>query len=185
MPVGRCSFEGCRRPPASCRRCPPSHSQGKYPDLDSNQDLELRRLGHRRVAVVAVSYKDTALAAELRAGNEARRIWPSGAEGSRTLTFPLKRRKRCRYATTPKWEWAYAFEPRRELHCLVSLCSSPGWSRTGHRRRAPCAAWSAVVRRHIRSLCFRYTTGQSGRSESNRLSRAPKARGAPFPFIPL
>lgn len=40
-------------------------------------------------------------------------------------------------------------------------------------------------RRRIRSPCFRYTTGQSGRSESNRLSRVPKTRGAPFPFIPL
>ena len=42
-----------------------------------------------------------------------------------------------------------------------------------------------LVRRRIRSLCFRYNTGQSGRSESNRLFRAPKARGAPFPFIPV
>jgi hypothetical protein len=40
-------------------------------------------------------------------------------------------------------------------------------------------------RRRIRSLCFRYNTGQSGRSESNRLSRASKARRAPFPFIPF
>ena len=46
-------------------------------------------------------------------------------------------------------------------------------------------------RRRIRSLCFRYNTGQSGRSESNRLFRAPNDHeymvpgGAPFPFIPI
>ena len=39
-------------------------------------------------------------------------------------------------------------------------------------------------RRRIRSLCFRYNTGQSGRSESNRHARAPKARGLPLPYIP-
>ena len=50
---------------------------------------------------------------------------------------------------------------------------SPGWSRTNRRR-------------HIRSPCFRYNTGpQSGRSESNPLARAPKARGPPLPYIPL
>jgi hypothetical protein len=50
-----------------------------------------------------VSYKDTALTTELRAGNcQSNRI--SGAEGSRTLTIPLKRRKRYHYATTPKLE---------------------------------------------------------------------------------
>ena len=40
-------------------------------------------------------------------------------------------------------------------------------------------------RRRIRSLCFRYNTGQSGRRESNPRSRAPKAREAPFLFLPL
>ena len=40
-------------------------------------------------------------------------------------------------------------------------------------------------RRHIRSLCFRYNTGQSGRRESNPRSRAPKAREAPFLFLPV
>jgi hypothetical protein len=39
-------------------------------------------------------------------------------------------------------------------------------------------------RRHIRSQCFRYNTGQSGRRESNPRSRAPKAREAPFLFLP-
>jgi hypothetical protein len=39
-------------------------------------------------------------------------------------------------------------------------------------------------RRRIRSLCFRYNTGQSGRRESNPRSRAPKAREAPFLFLP-
>ena len=40
-------------------------------------------------------------------------------------------------------------------------------------------------RRRIRSLCFRYNTGQSGRRESNPRSRAPKAREAPFLFLPI
>ena len=40
-------------------------------------------------------------------------------------------------------------------------------------------------RRRIRSLCFRYNTGQSGRRESNPRSRAPKAREAPFLFLPV
>ncbi len=46
--------------------------------------------------------------------------------------------------------------------------------------------------RLIRATCFRYTTerschsrfNQSGWSESNRLSRVPKTRGRPVPFIP-
>ena len=58
--------------------------------------------GHH-VIMVAVSYKDTALTTELRAGKSQSNLI-SGAEGSRTLTIPLKRRKRCRYATTPKLE---------------------------------------------------------------------------------
>ena len=45
----------------------------------------------------------------------------SGAEGSRTLTFPLKRRKRCRYATTPNVEWAYAFESCGRHHLMPPL----------------------------------------------------------------
>ena len=40
-------------------------------------------------------------------------------------------------------------------------------------------------RRRIRSLCFRYNTGQPGRRESNPRSRAPKAREAPFLFLPM
>jgi hypothetical protein len=50
-----------------------------------------------------VSYKDTALTTELRAGKSQSNRF-SGAEGSRTLTIPLKRRKRYRYATTPRME---------------------------------------------------------------------------------
>ena len=82
----------------------------------------------------------------------------------------------------PRMEWAYAFQSRCGLHgCLLvhvdclhlsSPASSPGWSRTNRRR-------------HIRSSCFPYNTGpQSGRRESNPLTRAPKARGPPLPFIP-
>ena len=66
-------------------------------------------------------YKRPALTTELRA---------SGAEGSRTLTFPLKRRKRCRYATTPSVEWAYAFESCGLRHVISPLFSCPRWSRT-------------------------------------------------------
>ena len=66
-------------------------------------------------------YRRPALTTELRA---------SGAEGSRTLTFPLKRRKRCRYATTPSVEWAYAFEPRGLHHVISPVFSCPRWSRT-------------------------------------------------------
>ena len=68
-------------------------------------------------------YKRPALTTELRAAAFAGRSQPSGAEGSRTLTFPLKRRKRCRYATTPSVEWAYLFE-RRHLHRVLLLFSS-------------------------------------------------------------
>ena len=56
------------------------------------------------------SYKEHALTLELRAVVSVSVV--SGAEGSRTLTVPLKRRERYRYATTPSVEWAYAFKPR-------------------------------------------------------------------------
>jgi hypothetical protein len=58
-----------------------------------------------------VSYKDTALTTELRA---------SGAEGSRTLTIPLKRRKRYRYATTPSLDWGRICL-RRVVRCMFVL----------------------------------------------------------------
>ena len=45
------------------------------------------------------SYKEHALTLELRAVVSDSVV--SGAEGSRTLTVPLKRRERYRYATTP------------------------------------------------------------------------------------
>ena len=117
-------------------------------------------------------YKRPALTTELRAAAFAGQSQPSGAEGSRTLTIPLKRRKRYRYATTPNTSRAYAFEPRCLRHAISPVLKLSEVE-SNHRRR------------HIRSLCFRYNTGQSGRSESNRLFRAPKARGAPFPFIPF
>ena len=46
-------------------------------------------------------YKRPALTTELRAAAIAGQSQSSGAEGSRTLIIPLKRRKRYRYATTP------------------------------------------------------------------------------------
>ena len=75
-------------------------------------------------------YKRPALTTELRAVAIAGRSQRSGAEGSRTLTFPLKRRKRCRYATTPGVEWAYAFEWRGLHHVKSPVFSCPRWSRT-------------------------------------------------------
>ena len=87
----------------------------------------------------------------------ASRLKPSnGAEGIRTLTCPLKRRKRCRYATTPKCGRGYPFQTRG--HVLFS-CSSV------HLLHSPAGELSAVelnhLRRRIRSPCFRYNTGQS------------------------
>lgn len=61
-------------------------------------------------------YKRPALTTELRAAAIAGQSQLSGAEGSRTLTIPLKRRKRYRYATTPIASRAYAFEPLCSLH---------------------------------------------------------------------
>jgi hypothetical protein len=75
-------------------------------------------------------YKRPALTTELRAAAIAGKSQRSGAEGSRTLTFPLKRRKRCRYATTPNVEWAYAFEWRGLHHVVSPMLSCPRWSRT-------------------------------------------------------
>ena len=47
-------------------------------------------------------YKRPALTTELRAAIKAGVLWQNGAEGSRTLTFPLKRRKRCRLRHDPE-----------------------------------------------------------------------------------
>ena len=78
------------------------------------------RGGNRTLDLVLI--RDLLSTTELRA---------SGAEGSRTLTIPLKRRKRCRYATTPSVEWAYAFESRGLRHVkFSSVFSCPRWSRT-------------------------------------------------------
>ena len=63
-------------------------------------------------------YKRPALTTELRAAAIAGQGQRSGAEGSRTLTIPLKRRKRYRYATTPNTSRAYAFEPRCLRHAI-------------------------------------------------------------------
>ena len=71
-------------------------------------------------------------------------------------------------------EWTYAFESRG-LHHVISLLFFIKLSEVESNRR----------RRRIRSLCFRYNTGQSGRRESNPRSRAPKAREAPFLFLPF
>ena len=69
-------------------------------------------------------------------------------------------------------EWAYAFESRGLRH-VISPVIQLSEVESNHRRR------------RIRSLCFRYNTGQSGRRESNPRSRAPKAREAPFLFLPI
>ena len=71
-------------------------------------------------------------------------------------------------------EWAYAFESRGLRHVISPLLFKKlSGVESNHRRR------------RIRSLCFRYNTGQSGRRESNPRSRAPKAREAPFLFLPV
>ena len=132
------------------------------------------RGGNRTLDLVLI--RDLLSTTELRAAAIAGQSQLSGAEGSRTLTYPLKRRKRCRYATTPSVEWAYAFKWRGHVISPGSVVR--GGVEPGHRG----TQWS---RRRIRSLCFRYNTGQSGRSESNRLSRAPKAREAPSLFNPM
>ena len=127
------------------------------------------RGGNRTLDLVLI--RDLLSTTELRAAAIAGQSQRSGAEGSRTLTFPLKRRKRCRYATTPSVEWAYPFESR-VAHVMSPLLIKLSEVESNHRRR------------RIRSLCFRYNTGQSGRRESNPRSRAPKAREAPVPLPP-
>ena len=75
--------------------------------------------------------KDLLSTTELRAAAIAGQSQRSGAEGSRTLTVPLKRRTRCRYATTPSMEWAYPFQSSGLSHVkFSSVFSCPRWSRT-------------------------------------------------------
>jgi hypothetical protein len=59
--------------------------------------MSARRVGAEGVEPSSRSYKEHALTVELRA---VPCIAVSEVEGSRTLTIPLKRRKRYRYATT-------------------------------------------------------------------------------------
>jgi len=59
--------------------------------------MSARRVGAKGVEPSSRSYKEHALTVELRA---VPCIAVSEVEGSRTLTIPLKRRKRYRYATT-------------------------------------------------------------------------------------
>ena len=75
-------------------------------------------------------YKRPALTTELRAAAIAGQSQHSGAEGSRTLTIPLKRRVRYHCATTPSVECAYAFESRSLRHLISPLFICPRWSRT-------------------------------------------------------
>ncbi len=86
------------------------------------------RGGNRTLDLVLI--RDLLSTTELRAAAIAGRSQRSGAEGSRTLTLPLKRRKRCRYATTPNVECAYAFEWRGLHHVKSPVFSCPRWSRT-------------------------------------------------------
>lgn len=60
--------------------------------------MSARRVGAEGVEPSSRSYKEHALTVELRA---VPCIAVSEVEGSRTLTIPLKKRKRYRYATTP------------------------------------------------------------------------------------
>ena len=61
--------------------------------------MSARGVGAEGVEPSSRSYKEHALTLELRAVACVSVV--SGAEGSRTLTVPLKRRERYRYATTP------------------------------------------------------------------------------------
>jgi hypothetical protein len=125
------------------------------------------------------AYKRPALTTELRAAAIAGPSQLSGAEGSRTLTFPLKRRKRCRYATTPSVEWAYAFDSRASCQRRFSVLS-PLSSVVVLRIEL-----SHLVISRVWATSPQLPSRKSGRSESNRLSRAPKAREAPSLFHPM
>ena len=76
----------------------------------------MRTLARRESNPRSGPYKRPALTAELRR-HEARLIWPSGAEGSRTLTCPIKSRKCCRYATTPIRGVGVCVSVEWTLHC--------------------------------------------------------------------
>ena len=86
------------------------------------------RGGNRTLDLVLI--RDRLSTTELRAAAIASKSQLSVAEGSRTLTFPLKRRKRCRYATTLGVEWAYPFESHGLRHVMSPVFSCPRWSRT-------------------------------------------------------
>ena len=76
-------------------------------------------MGAEGVEPSSRSYKEHALTVELRA---VPCIAVSEVEGSRTLTIPLKRRKRYRYATTPiAVSRAYAFDGLCVVHVGFSF----------------------------------------------------------------
>ena len=101
---------------------------------------------HRRTQAITLSVRPEGLEpslARVRAGcAAANTLVPifvfslaiSGVEGTRTLTFPLKRRKRCRYATTLKTFGrrvdVSAATPGTCSFARSSFASSPEWSRT-------------------------------------------------------
>ena len=123
-------------------------------------------------------YKRPARTAELRAATEARPIWPSGAEGSRTLTCPLKRRKRCRYATTPSSGVGVCVSVEMGAALLLSLFRVVS-SEVVRGGVEPTA--NDISDRHA-SVTTPDRSREGG--SSNPRSRAPKARGPPLPYLP-
>ena len=136
------------------------------------------RGGSRTLDLVLI--RDLLSTTELRAAAIAGKSQRSGAEGSRTLTFPLKRRKRCRYATTPNVEWAYAFESRascqRRSSVLKGFCSvvilrielSATWISAGFGQPA---------------LDYQFAS-RDGRNRTDTIV-CPKHAGLPLPNIPI
>ena len=104
-----------------------------------------------------------------------------GAGRTRTLTLRIKSPLCCRYTTTP-CEDVGAFESSKHLFSLLKSYEPKKVAWGGVEPPLP-PYQSDVLPLHHRALspsCL----NQSGRSESNRLSRVPKTRGRPVPFIP-
>lgn len=105
----------------------------------------------------------------------------SGAEGSRTLTFPLKRRKRYRYATTPNVEWAYAFEScascQRRVSVLEGLQFSGSPENRTQRHLDISRVWATSPRLPL-------SLSRDGRNRTDTIVR-PRHASLPLPNIPL
>ena len=108
-----------------------------------------------------------------------------GVGRTRTLTLQIKSLLCCRYTTTP---CEGCVRLSRVCICRITTIS---FARSFKGPRKSLGVELNHRFRLIRATCFRYTTerctfffNESGWSESNRLSRVPKTRGRPVPFIP-